>query len=635
MPLTVYKQPNQFNQVRQTIPFLVYSTLFDTVGFDAIERSFKYLFEVRTLRSDGVYRTFSSVAIPPRPSDLLGFFDASALVKSAISYDLGTHLLNKAAPSPKSIVEFMVICTERYLDTNGNYISGNPLVIGGNYFAIDAGVNETLNQYLMDYNVQAAPLHHHFLLGGEDLKVYAGEPMSLSWLLNPKIGGNVLTAANGNYGSFDKGTYPTDFSTGLTVNSTLVLSSYLSGTFAYPSGGGALQVNIRSNAFSAISTSGSIWSMINIPVGSNKTYIAKYRVRTATNIGSAAQQLFKRYSIVPSGPKVNTIISTTTQTMWQAGFAFLEVSVKFTTNSTSNPLTLQATVLASLPSQLVALNGKSVYYDFVEVYEIDPSNDTLASGRIVVNDGLSSEISYTIPSTYFNNILPVDNPGKGRIDTPVGPYNNILADPAKQDVNTGFYLDDNSNIGKYFNLELYDNTTQLIGRSSKIYQDQEDCSRYRKLRLKWKNKLGGWDFFDFELVSSASTNVERENFKITSGQVTPELVTGGYLYTEANSERGYKNLNIKLIDTFTMTSDWITDQTGKYLQGLFVSEEVYLLNPEIFEDFVVNDPYDIEYPVFLNDTDIEYKTNSPEKKLVNITINVTPGNRFGDATTNI
>ena len=229
----------------------------------------------------------------------------------------------------------------------------------------------------------------------------------------------------------------------------------------------------------------------------------------------------------------------------------------------------------------------------------------------------------------------MDNPGKGRIDTPVGPYNNILADPAKQDVNTGFYLDDNSNIGKYFNLELYDNTTQLIGRSSKIYQDQEDCSRYRKLRLKWKNKLGGWDFFDFELVSSASTNVERENFKITSGQVTPELVTGGYLYTEANSERGYKNLNIKLIDTFTMTSDWITDQTGKYLQGLFVSEEVYLLNPEIFEDFVVNDPYDIEYPVFLNDTDIEYKTNSPEKKLVNITINVTPGNRFGDATTNI
>lgn len=84
-----------------------------------------------------------------------------------------------------------------------------------------------------------------------------------------------------------------------------------------------------------------------------------------------------------------------------------------------------------------------------------------------------------------------------------------------------------------------------------------------------------------------------------------------------------------------MTSDWITDQTAKFLQGLFVSDEIYLLNPEIFEDFVVDDPFDIEYPVFLNDTDIEYKTNSPEKKLVNITINVTPGNRFGDATTNI
>lgn len=81
MPLTVYQQPNKFNQVRQTIPFLVYSTLFDTVGFDAIERSFKYLFEVRTLRSDGVYRTFSTVAIPPRPSDLLGFLTHQRLLK--------------------------------------------------------------------------------------------------------------------------------------------------------------------------------------------------------------------------------------------------------------------------------------------------------------------------------------------------------------------------------------------------------------------------------------------------------------------------------------------------------------------------------------------------------------------------
>jgi hypothetical protein len=635
MPLTVYKQPNQFNQVRQTIPFLVYSNLFDTLGFDAIERSFKYLFEVRTLRSDGVYRTFSTVAIPPRPSDLLGLFDASALVKSAISYDLGTHLLQKATPCPKSIIEFMVICTERYLDGNGNYVSGTPLVIGSNYYAIDAGVNESLNQYLMDYNVIASPLHHHFLLGGQDLKVYAREPMSISWLLKPKTGGNVLTAANGNFGSFDKGVYPTDFATGLTVNSTVVLSSSLSGTYAFPSTGNSLQVNIRSTAFGAFTTSATIWSMINIPVGSNKTYVATYRVRTSAPLGAVATQLIRRFSINPSGPKLNGIISTVTQPIYQAGFDFVEVSVKFTTNSTANPLTLQATVAASALSQLQILNGKSIWYDSVKVYEIDTSNDTLASGRIVVNDGLNSEISHTLPAGYFTDLLPIDNYSKGRFDAPVGPYNNILADPTKQDANTGFYLDDDGNIGKHFQLELFDSSSQLIGRTSKIYQDQEDCSRYKKLRLKFKNKLGGFDFFDFELVSSASTNVERENFKITSGQVTHQPNTNNYLYTEANSERGYKNLNIKLIDTFTMTSNWITDQTAKFLQGLFVSDEIYLLNPEIFEDFTVNDQFDIEYPVFLNDTDIEYKTNSPEKKLVNITINVTPGNRFGDATTNI
>jgi len=639
MAITIYEEPNKFNQVRQTIPFLVYSDLFNTGSFDAIERSFKYLFEIKVLNTQGQFKTFSTVAIPPRPDNLLGFFDASAIVKSAITYDLGTHTALTAQPCPKSIVEFMVICTERYLDTNGNYISGNPELIG-QYYAIDAGVNESLSTYLMDYSVQAAPLHHHFLCG-DDLKVYQNEPFSLSWLVEPKLSGNVLEYKHADYGSFDKVTTPTlpTVFTGFTTNSTFVLNSTLVTT---PSvNGKSMLMAMKPLGFTSITSNATIAAFNNLFLEDNSTYTFDVWIKMPAPLGTFTT--LRSFSVTATGLKVASIVSNNTVPIYIAGImgtvphGFHKLTVTFTTNTNvaSTTLQIRATTSSVVGAPLTILNNASIFIDSARVYKKLTTNDVLSSGQIIVDDGLPTTQTWNIPSTYFTtNLLPVEDFSDGRFDMPVGPYSGILSSvTGAQDASTGFYKNSAGNRGTHFRVRLRDNTTATIGLSEKIYQDPTDCTRFTPIKIKWKNSLGGWDFFTFTKVSSAVTNVERENYKRSRGTITQ--AGSAYNYVESDNDRGYKSLNIKLEDTFSVASDWIGNETAKWLQDLYTSDEVYLLNPEVFQKFTNLSPFDVEYPVFVQQTDVEFQNNAPDRKLINVILDIVPAVRFEDNSTNI
>jgi len=168
----------------------------------------------------------------------------------------------------------------------------------------------------------------------------------------------------------------------------------------------------------------------------------------------------------------------------------------------------------------------------------------------------------------------------------------------------------------------------VIGLSEKIYQQLDNCEKYEKFRLKWKNQIGGWDYFTFTKVSKAKTNIERENFKRSRGTISSTA------YQELTSDRGYESLNIKLLDTYTIISDWVGDGTAKWMQDLFSSDEVYILNPEPFQKYVTTTEYDLEYPVFVQQNEVEYMNNSAEAKLKNFVIDITPAIRFEENTTN-
>jgi hypothetical protein len=204
MAIQTIETPNEFNFARQTIPFLVKSTLIgpgSSAGIDPIERAFRFVFDVVAQLSNGQYKTYASLAIPPRPDNYFAFFDVSPLIIDALSFDLGTHQQTFASPCGKSIVKFKVFCTERYLDTNGNFISGAKTGLG-EYYGIDGAGNEGITPYVIDSVSVKKPLHYHQLIDAEELKVNAKEPLTLSWLSRNDLGVNELEYIHGNYGTF-------------------------------------------------------------------------------------------------------------------------------------------------------------------------------------------------------------------------------------------------------------------------------------------------------------------------------------------------------------------------------------------------------------------------------------------------
>jgi hypothetical protein len=67
---------------------------------------------------------------------------------------------------------------------------------------------------------------------------------------------------------------------------------------------------------------------------------------------------------------------------------------------------------------------------------------------------------------------------------------------------------------------------------------------------------------------------------------------------------------------------------------LFTSDEVYLLNPEPFQKYVTTNEFDLEWPVFVQQNEVEYMNNSIEAKLKNFVIDITPAVRWEENTTN-
>jgi hypothetical protein len=308
--------------------------------------------------------------------------------------------------------------------------------------------------------------------------------------------------------------------------------------------------------------------------------------------------------------------------VWNTAFIQFATNSSFTSGDiTSIEIQFQTTNFTAYP--LGQMNGVNVNFTSASLYEVSTSGTPFVKDVQVITD---DNTVYTMPSGYTANIIPLNDTAQSRFDTPVGPYKQYH--PTGQSATTGFWLNTGGAAADWFQVRVRNSANAVIGLSEKIYQKSFNCDLYDKFRLKWKNGLGGWDYFTFTKVSKARTNIERENFKRSRGTISSTA------YQELTSDRGYESLNIRLQDTYTIISDWVGDGTAKWMQDLFTSDEVYLLNPEPFQKYVTTVEYDLEYPVFVQQTDVEFMNNSNEARLKNFVIDITPAIRFEENTTN-
>lgn len=158
---------------------------------------------------------------------------------------------------------------------------------------------------------------------------------------------------------------------------------------------------------------------------------------------------------------------------------------------------------------------------------------------------------------------------------PAGPYNintipfgNLLV---------GKYPPVNTETDYAYDVTLFSTTAGPVidvAISETRYFEFEDCSKYENVRLKFLNRLGAWDYFNFRLVSRDFISSEKQTFK--------KNIPIGYYYGYTFGSREKTVFNSINKATRKVTSDFINDETATWLAELCTSPEVYeLANDEV------------------------------------------------------
>lgn len=173
-----------------------------------------------------------------------------------------------------------------------------------------------------------------------------------------------------------------------------------------------------------------------------------------------------------------------------------------------------------------------------------------------------------IQTTYITNpFSAVSNTASRFITLPAGAYNlnqmlNASLDATTQ--NQGNIIPANTS---YYEIRTYGTLS-----ASKVYRYNitEVCSKYTPVRLHFLNRLGGWDSFTFDLVSTFTSNIERKEYRQNLGG----FVGSTYTYDIKDRSATIFDTQIKTIQV--LNSNWITDGEAGWLEQLMTSPDVYM-----------------------------------------------------------
>lgn len=116
-----------------------------------------------------------------------------------------------------------------------------------------------------------------------------------------------------------------------------------------------------------------------------------------------------------------------------------------------------------------------------------------------------------------------------------------------------------------------ENSTSGITIAPKTYKIIDGCSRYEKIQLIFMDKMGSFIPFTFNMVNRNNKTINRTDYQQHYGSYAP--ATNNWNYN--TYDRGRKTLDIVVIETYTINSNWVNQETSNYLMELFESPEVY------------------------------------------------------------
>lgn len=193
--------------------------------------------------------------------------------------------------------------------------------------------------------------------------------------------------------------------------------------------------------------------------------------------------------------------------------------------------------------------------------------------KIVYNSDLGSA-DYTLTTTTATS---------GQIDQfPIGPLcNDFPLSPAVS----------------WFSVQAYNGSTPL---GASIRFDDVCLQKYPNVRIKWKNRYGQFDYYNFLLVN-------RQGFQSTKRTYQPQL---GTFQGTSLSYNSYDSSNLNYLSdskqTLSVNSDYVDDDYNNIIKQLLVSDEIYW----VYEQ---NSTTETVRPITIRTDSIIFKTGVNDK----------------------
>lgn len=148
---------------------------------------------------------------------------------------------------------------------------------------------------------------------------------------------------------------------------------------------------------------------------------------------------------------------------------------------------------------------------------------------------------------------------------------------------------------EWYSLQAYNGTTPL---GLPIRFEAACLQKYPNVRIKWKNRYGQFDYFNFYMVSKKSFKTEKRTYQPQIGTWTGATLS----YNNYDSQ----NLNY-LSDSgqaISVNTFWIPEDYNEILKQLMVSDEIY---------YVTTESSDTLTPITIDTDSIVFKTKSVDK----------------------
>ena len=122
--------------------------------------------------------------------------------------------------------------------------------------------------------------------------------------------------------------------------------------------------------------------------------------------------------------------------------------------------------------------------------------------------------------------------------------------------------------------------------------------KYPNVRIKWKNRYGQFDYFNFYVVSKKNFKTEKRTYQPQIGTWTGATLS----YNNYDSQ----NLNY-LVDSgqgISVNTFWIPEDYNDILKQLMVSDEIY---------YVTTESSDTLTPITIDTDSVTFKTKAVDK----------------------